>query len=132
MDVAAARRVGLVFDDRYLTHNTGLDLFGERTPYPYAEPVQHVSRPGLVGRAKHLMDLYGITDQMVRIEPAIASDDQLLTYHTPEHLARVKTLSDGSGGDSGSGAPWGRAEIVWRAWLQAARSPRWRPCCGAM
>ena len=50
--MAAARRVGLVFDDRYLTHNTGLDLFGEQTPYPYAEPVQHVSRPGLVGTAK--------------------------------------------------------------------------------
>jgi acetoin utilization deacetylase AcuC-like enzyme len=108
MDVAASRRVGLVFDDRYLTHNTGLDLFGEQTPYPYAEPVQHVSRPGLVGRAKHLMDLYGVTDLMVRIEPVIATDEQLLTYHTPEHLARVKTLSDGYGGDSGSGAPMGQ------------------------
>ncbi|MCA9876263.1 MAG: class II histone deacetylase [Thermomicrobiales bacterium] len=106
--MADARRVGLVFDDRYLTHNTGLGLFGEQTPYPYAEPIPHVSKPALVGRAKHLMDLYGVTDQMVRIEPLVASDEQLLTYHTPEHLARVKALSDGLGGDSGQGAPMGQ------------------------
>jgi acetoin utilization deacetylase AcuC-like enzyme len=106
--VAVARRVGLVFDDRYLTHNTGLNLLGEARPYPYAEPVPHVSKPALVGRAKHLMDLYGVTDQMVRIDPTIATDEQLLTYHTPEHLARVKALSDGYGGDSGQGAPMGQ------------------------
>ena len=106
--MAAARRVGLVFDDRYLTHNTGLNLFGEETPYPYAEPIQHVSRPVLVGRAKHLLDLYGVTDQMVRVDPVIASDEQLLTYHTPKHLARVKALSDAHGGDSGAGAPMGQ------------------------
>ena len=108
MHVANARRVGLVFDDRYLTHNTGLGLYGEKVPYPYAEPVRHVSNPGLVGRAKHLLDLYGVTDQMVRIEPVVATDEQLLTYHTPEHLAHVKTLSDGYGGDSGAGAPMGQ------------------------
>jgi acetoin utilization deacetylase AcuC-like enzyme len=106
--VAVARRVGLVFDDRYLTHNTGLNLLGEARPYPYAEPVPHVSKPALVGRAKHLMDLYGVTDQMVRIDPTVATDEQLLTYHTPEHLARVKALSDGYGGDSGQGAPMGQ------------------------
>src|SRR5262245_20538402 len=108
MDVAAARRVGLVFDDRYLTHNTGVNLFGEETPYPYAEPVPHVSKPALLGRAKHLMDLDGVPDQMVRIDPVVATDEQLLTYHTPEHLAHVKTLSDGYGGDSGAGAPMGQ------------------------
>lgn len=106
--MVGARRVGLVFDDRYLTHNTGIDLVGVTTPYPYAEPIQHISKPVLVGRAKHLLDLYGVTDEMVRIDPIIATDDHLLTYHTPEHLARVKALSDGIGGDSGSGAPMGQ------------------------
>ena len=78
------RLVGLVFDDRYLTHNTGLDLIKDRSHYPFAEPVAHPSSPALVGRAKHLMDLFGIADRMRRIDPVCASDEQLTAYHTPE------------------------------------------------
>jgi acetoin utilization deacetylase AcuC-like enzyme len=102
------RLVGLVFDDRYLTHNTGLDLIEDRYPYPYAEPVAHPSSPALVGRAKHLMDLFGITEQMRRIDPVIATDEQLTVYHTPEHLARVAAIAQTDGGDTGAGAPIGR------------------------
>ena len=102
------RTVGLVFDDRYLTHNTGIELMSDRDPYPFAEPAPHPSSPGQVGRAKHLMDLYGVSERMVRIEPALASDAQLLVYHTPEHLARVAEIARTPGGDTGSGAPIGR------------------------
>ena len=101
-------RVGLVFDDRYLTHNTGLELIEDRFLYPFAEPVAHPSSPALVGRAKHLMDLFGISERMARIDPVIASDEQLTVYHTPEHLARVEELARSDGGDTGSGAPIGR------------------------
>jgi acetoin utilization deacetylase AcuC-like enzyme len=101
-------RVGLVFDDRYLTHNTGLDLIGDRILYPFAEPVAHPSSPALVGRAKHLMDLFGISERMTRIDPVIASDDQLTVFHTPEHLARVAEIGRTEGGDTGAGAPLGR------------------------
>lgn len=102
------RLVGLVFDDRYLTHNTGLDLVADRYPYPFAEPVAHPSSPALVGRAKHLMDLFGITERMRRIDPAFALDEQLTVYHTPEHLARVNEIAQTDGGDTGAGAPIGR------------------------
>ena len=68
------RRVGLVFDDRYLTHNNGLDLIEDRIPFPFAEPIAHPSNPVQVGRAKHLMDLYGVADRMLRIAPALATD----------------------------------------------------------
>jgi acetoin utilization deacetylase AcuC-like enzyme len=102
------RLVGLVFDDRYLTHNTGLDLIGDRYPYPFAEPVAHASSPALVGRAKHLMDLFGITERMRRIDPVFASDEQLTVYHTPEHLTRVTEIAQTDGGDTGAGAPIGR------------------------
>src|SRR5215207_4787112 len=102
------RLVGLVFDDRYLTHNTGLDLIADRSLYPFAEPVAHPSSPGLIGRAKHLMDLFGIAERMRRIEPVLASDEQLTVYHTPEYLARVAEIAQTEGGDTGSGAPIGR------------------------
>ena len=102
------RRVGLVFDDRYLTHNTGLDLIEDVAPWPFAEPVAHVSSPALVGRAKHLIDLFGVADRMRRIEPAVATDEQLTVYHTPEYIARVAAIAQTDGGDTGSGAPIGR------------------------
>jgi acetoin utilization deacetylase AcuC-like enzyme len=102
------RLVGLVFDDRYLTHNTGLDLIADRSLYPFAEPVAHPSSPVLVGRAKHLMDLFGVADRMRRIDPVFASDEQLTVYHTPEHLARVTEIAQTDGGDTGAGAPIGR------------------------
>src|SRR5687768_30607 len=102
------RLVGLVFDDRYLTHNTGLGLIEDRIPYPFAEPVPHPSSPVLVGRAKHLMDLFGISERMQRIDPLVASDEQLTVYHTPEYLARVAEIAGTDGGDTGSGAPIGR------------------------
>jgi acetoin utilization deacetylase AcuC-like enzyme len=102
------RLVGLVFDDRYLTHDTGLDLIEDRSPYPFAEPVAHPSSPALVGRAKHLMDLFGIAERMRRIEPGFASDEQLTVYHSPEYLARVTEIARTDGGDTGAGAPIGR------------------------
>jgi len=106
--VSRDRLVGLVFDDRYLTHNTGLALIGDRYAYPFAEPIAHPSSPALVGRAKHLMDLFGITEQMRRVDPLIASDEQLTVYHTPEYLARVAEIAQTDGGDTGAGAPIGR------------------------
>jgi acetoin utilization deacetylase AcuC-like enzyme len=60
----------------------------------------------LIGRAKHLLDFYGVTDHLVRVEPYLASDEALLAYHTPEHLERVRRL-DKTGGDTGDGAPMG-------------------------
>jgi acetoin utilization deacetylase AcuC-like enzyme len=102
-----SRRGGLVFDDRYLTHNTGLALIEDREPFPFAEPVPHVSGPGLVGRAKQLMDLAGITNAMVRIDAYEASDEALLAYHTRDYLDRVREIAL-TGGDTGQGAPIGR------------------------
>lgn len=101
------RRVGLVFDDRYLTHNTGLDLIEDVAPWPFAEPVPHVSNPALVGRAKHLLDLYRVADRMTRIAPILATDEQLTVYHTPDYVARVTAICEAGGGDTGSGAPIG-------------------------
>src|SRR5262245_44607566 len=79
-------RVGLVFDDRFLTYNTGLGLIEYQEPFPFAEPVPHVSSPALVGRAKHLLDLHGLTDHLERIAAYEADDEALCVYHTREYL----------------------------------------------
>lgn len=104
--MTAERTVGLVFDDRYLAHDTGLSLIDDRFPYPFPKPVPHPSSPELAGRAKQLMDLAGITDLMVRIDPVEATDDDLLRFHTRTYLDRLAEL-DRTGGETGSGAPMG-------------------------
>ncbi|MGC4189601.1 MAG: hypothetical protein QM589_00020, partial [Thermomicrobiales bacterium] len=101
------RRVGLVFDDRYLTHNPGQYLIGYRDPYPFADPVPHLSSPAIAIRSKQLLDLYGYTDAMQRISDFEADDEILLAYHTQEHIARVAEVGK-TGGDTGRGAPIGR------------------------
>jgi acetoin utilization deacetylase AcuC-like enzyme len=101
------RRVGLVYDDRYLAHNTGLFLIGYRDPYPFSEPISHPSSPAIASRTKNLLDLFGYTDLMRRIPAYEADDEILLAYHTPEHIARVRELAR-TGGDAGTGAPMGR------------------------
>jgi acetoin utilization deacetylase AcuC-like enzyme len=103
-----SRRVALIFDDRYLAHNTGLALIEDSENYLFAEPVPHVSSPGLVGRAKQLIDLAGISDHMIRIPAYEASDEALLAYHTQDYLDRVRAIAV-TGGDTGQGAPIGRS-----------------------
>ncbi len=106
IDTPEPARVGLVFDDRCLTFNTGLGLIEYRDPFPFAEPVPHVSSPALVGRAKHLLDLHGLTDNLEPIAAYEADDDALGVYHTHEYIARVVALGR-TGGDAGNGAPLG-------------------------
>ena len=77
---------GLVFHDRYLQHNTGLAKTGNpATSYPYADPEPHVSSPRTVGRAKHLLDLSGLGEQLTPITARYASDDELATVHTRDY-----------------------------------------------
>ncbi|MDQ3043971.1 MAG: class II histone deacetylase [Chloroflexota bacterium] len=98
--------VGLVFDDRFLSHDSGLALIEDRDPFPFAEPIPHVSSPALVGRAKHLMDMAGITGLMRRLPAREADDDALALYHTRDYIQRVGEISK-TGGDTGVGAPIG-------------------------
>lgn len=101
------RRVGLVFNHRYLDHNAGLMLIGYRDPYPYSEPVHHFSSPAIAGRTRQLLDFFGLAPAMMPIEPEMIGDGTLRLYHTSEYIQRVKDIS-ASGGDTGAGAPMGQ------------------------
>ena len=97
--------VGLVFDDRYLQHDPGpYRLRGSGSHFPFAEPVPHPSSHLLAARTKELLDRTGLSSRLVRVEPRLADDADLLAYHTPAYLARVRAISDGEGGDTGQGA----------------------------
>jgi len=99
---------GLVFDDRYLQHNPGLyPIWSTGEPYPFVDPVLHLSNHRLVMRTKHLIDLSGLGAHLLRIPAYPASENDLLRFHSPEHIARVRALSASGGGETGEGAPAG-------------------------
>jgi len=100
------RKVGLGFDDRYLQHNAGEYLIGYRERFPFAEPVPHLSSPAILGRAKHLIDLHGLSRLMIPIGTREATDDELALYHTEGHIHKVREVGK-QGGDTGVGAPIG-------------------------
>jgi acetoin utilization deacetylase AcuC-like enzyme len=96
------RRVGLVYDERFLLHDPGDYKILYREPFPFEEPVPHMSNPLVVKRTKRLLDLLGYTDLMKAIPAFEAGDEILLGYHTADYIARVAEVSR-TGGDTGIG-----------------------------
>lgn len=105
------RTVGFCFDDRFLQHDAGEYLIGYRERFPFAEPVPHLSSPAVLSRAKHLIDLHGLSRLMRPIAAREATDDELELYHTRAHIQKVREVGK-SGGDTGTGAPIGRGGDV--------------------
>lgn len=80
-------------------------------PMPYGNPVQpgdHAEHPETKRRFRNLMEVSGMDDHLVRMKPRMATEEEILRFHTPEHLANVKALSGASGGDAGVFTPCGR------------------------
>ena len=99
---------GLVFDDRFLQHNPGLyPLWSTGGPYPFVDPVLHLSNHRLAMRTKHLIDLSSLGEDLLRVPAARATEEDLLRVHAAEHIARVRELSAAGGGETGDGAPAG-------------------------
>lgn len=104
----SAERTGLVYHERYLQHNTGLARTGSpMRPYPFSEPEPHVSSPRTVGRAKHLIDLSGLGEQLVAIPARYATEEDLHLVHTADYIAHVRAVAADGGGDAGVNAPLG-------------------------
>ena len=98
--------VGLVFDDRYLQHDPGLEThWGSGESYPFVDPILHASNYRLVFRSKHLIDLWGLGKDLVRIDAYPATDEQIAYYHLPGYIQLVKDTAANGGGDVGRGTP---------------------------
>ena len=54
-----------------------------------------------------LLEVSGLLAQLRRIEPRLASYEELTSFHAPDYVARVEALSNGIGGDAGELTPIG-------------------------
>lgn len=91
---------GLVWDERFAWFNSGTD--SRRSPL--YQPLAGYDTRESKERIRELLVVSGLVDALVPIVPRLATEAELLRYHTAEYLAKVKALSDAGGGDAGEGA----------------------------
>ena len=99
-------RTGLVVHELYMWHNTG----NHAGPVPYGNPVQpyeHIEGPESKRRFRNLLEVTGLTDQLNMIKPRKALESEILRFHSPEYIQKLKELSSGIGGDAGPYTPMG-------------------------
>lgn len=77
-------------------HHAGKYVFDEWT-----QPTRHFENPETKRRLHNLLDLSGLTDQMTVVKPRIASEEELLRFHSSDYVEKVKDLSSKYGGEAG-------------------------------
>ena len=105
---------GYVYHELFGWHDTGTNagLF----PADHragVQPFQHFENAETKRRIHELVVVSGVIDQLTRIAPRKATDEEILLVHTHEHLERIQAGSDQpKGGDSGDGlSPFGPGGI---------------------
>jgi acetoin utilization deacetylase AcuC-like enzyme len=100
------RRTGLVCHEHFFWHHTGASA----GPLPYSltlQPEAHPESPESKRRVLNLLEVSGLLGKLERIEPRLATVEELQYFHVPEYIERVEALSAGSGGDAGELTPIG-------------------------
>jgi acetoin utilization deacetylase AcuC-like enzyme len=97
---------GWNFHELYLWHETGnASMFFQ--PSLTIEPGEHAENAGTKRRFKNLMEVSGLTEQLVSLKSEPVSEDDLARFHTRDYIAKIKTLSEDRGGDSSYLTPFG-------------------------
>ncbi|GCE02883.1 class II histone deacetylase [Dictyobacter aurantiacus] len=80
-------RTGLVYDERFLEHDTGSEARVRlRTGTFELSPQPHPSAAIITQRSREFLDGAGLSAQMQRISARPASATELSYYHTPEYI----------------------------------------------
>jgi acetoin utilization deacetylase AcuC-like enzyme len=104
----ATGQTGIVFDHRFMEHNTGLAVVSATVPADSIwEPQPHAASPHLVGRAHRLLERSGLLAQLVEIPARSATVAEIERVHTAAHVRHVRDVCLAGGGDAGEYAPCG-------------------------
>ncbi|SVC03276.1 uncharacterized protein METZ01_LOCUS256130, partial [marine metagenome] len=100
-----SRKTGLVWHELYMWHNTG-NYAGVMPPGLAVQPYEHSENPETKRRFKNLLDVAGLTEQLVAVSPRAATEAEILMLHEPAYLEQVQALNE-TGGEAGTGTPMG-------------------------
>jgi len=98
---------GFVWHERYAWHDARglLDLFDHSALF---EPEPSLESATTKRRLRNLIDVSGLLDSLIEIEPRPATDDELALVHSRDYIDRVRAASRALGGDAGGSTPFGR------------------------
>jgi acetoin utilization deacetylase AcuC-like enzyme len=106
-----ATGTGFVWHERYMWHDTGRQAGPfDADAAGWLEPdLRHSENPDTKRRFRNLLEVTGLLDQLERVDPRPATEEELQRVHTPEYVASVRERSAAMGGDGGDGAtPFGK------------------------
>jgi len=96
MSHTSMRRTGLIFDDRYLLHDTGAESTVRMRGGSFeTSPEGHPSSTSITKRIKEFLDGSGLTAMMQPVAARAASEDELAVYHTREYIEGVRSHVQG-------------------------------------
>ena len=98
------RRTGWAFHESYLWHDTGRWQALGPEHGRWLQAWEHYENPAAKRRFKNLLEVSGFSEELVPIKPEPASIEQVLRFHTPGYVERVRKISAAGGGDAGVGA----------------------------
>lgn len=102
------RSTGLVFDERFLNHDTGAQAqVVMRDGSFFVDPESHPSSVQITRRIKQFLDGSGLSARMVPIAARAATEEELMAYHTRDYIEGVRAYTHGKGPVRG---PWGEIE----------------------
>ena len=97
---------GFVWHERYMWHDAG-NYAGVLPPGEGVQPDRTFEHPETKRRLRNLIEVSGLLDVLTPIEPRLATEEELLRFHTREYVARIRKLSEAHGGDAGELTPFG-------------------------
>lgn len=104
------RNTGWIYSELYNWHDTGAyNMLW--APDLTIQPGQHVENAETKRRFANLVDVSALADDLVRIKPRPATDDEILRFHTPAHISRLQELCASGGGEAGGKTHVGRASF---------------------
>ena len=97
---------GWVCHELYMWHNT----WNWALVFPpglTVQPGEHAENPETKRRFRNLLEVSGLLDDLVNIKPRYATEEEIARFHTQEHIARIKQMSESFGGDASYLCPFG-------------------------
>lgn len=96
MSDTSMRRTGLIFDERYLLHDTGVQTTIQMRGGSFETSAEsHPSSTSITRRIKEFLDGSGLTAMMQPLAARPASEDELAVYHTRAFIDGVRSHAQG-------------------------------------
>src|ERR1700690_1312641 len=105
--MTAGSLTGLVWHELFMWHDTSPMAGMLQSGRGIIEPDESTESPATKRRIKNLLDVAGITEQLVLVKPRPATEEELAAVHDPGYITAIKVMSARLGGDARMNQPIG-------------------------